>query len=163
LQNQIKEEINLLSRLLNIKSDSSKILLLLYPPIYALWLLAIGKHLLLKQNKANNLYMFFASTNVMLFAMAFFIAPILKLVNIDISLTGARAYPVLFVVYFFWFGTTGMLTKLTINYERSQNPDHYYRIVDILDYVKRFLAFFYWPFSIWSYQRRVNKYMEMTS
>lgn len=148
----------LLYKLLDIKTNSGQILLLIFPPIYALWLLAIGKRLLQRQNKPDKIFTIFASFTVVSFTVAFFIAPVLKLFNIDISVTGERAIPIILTIYFFWFGTTGMLSNLTIKYERLAMPDRYYGLVDMFDYVKRFIAFFYWPLSIWSYQKKVNKY-----
>ena len=153
-----KSNNNFLYKLLDIKTDSGKIWLLILPPIYALWLLAIGKRLLQRQNKPDKTFTLFASLTVIFFTIAFFIAPLLKLFEIDISVTGERALPIVLAIYFFWFGTTGMLSNLTIKYERLATPDHYYGVVDKFDYVKRFFAFFYWPFSIWSYQRKVNEY-----
>jgi hypothetical protein len=149
---------NSLYKLLDIKADSGKMLLLIFPPIYALWLLAIGKRLLQKQNKPDKTFTFFATGTVALFTVLLIFAPILKLLHVDIIVNGEKAIPILLTFYFFWFGTTGMLSNLTIKHERLSTPDRYYNLADKIDYVKRFLAFFYWPFSIWSYQRTVNEY-----
>lgn len=149
---------NLLYKLLDIKADSIKIWLLIFPPIYALWLLAIGKRLLRKKKKPDKAFTFFAMATVVLFTILLVLAPILKLLQVDIIVTGEKAIPLLLVFYFFWFGTIGILSNLTIKYERLATPDRYFNLFDKVDYVKRFLTFFYWPFSIWSYQKTVNGY-----
>jgi len=123
---QTKSNNILLYKLLDIKTDSGKIWLLILPPIYALWLLAIGKRLLQRQHKPDKTFTLFASLTVIFFTIAFFIAPLLKLFDIDISVTGERALPIVLTIYFFWFGTTGMLSNLTIKYERLATPDYYY-------------------------------------
>src|SRR5450759_811659 len=98
-------------RLLNIRTDSGLILLLLFPPIYALWLLAIGKRLLQKQNKNDKKFTFFASGTVAFFILAYLIAPLSLLFHIDISVTGQRAVPIVLTIFAFWFGTIGMLSN----------------------------------------------------
>ena len=155
---QTKSKNMLLYKLLDIKTESGKIWLLILPPIYALWLLAIGKKLLQRQNKPDKTFTIFASLTVIFFTIAFFIAPLLKLFEIDIIVTDERMKSIVFAIFFFWFGTTSMLSSLTVNYERLVTPERYYSLVDKFDYVKRFFAFFYWPFSIWTYQKTVNEY-----
>jgi hypothetical protein len=145
-------------KLLDIKTDSGKIWLLIFPPIYALWLFAIGKRLLQKQNKSDKTFTFFAVATIALFTGLLVVNPMLQLFHINLIVDGEIAMPIFFGFSFFWFGTTGILSNLTVKYERLKTPDSYYGLLDEFDYVKRFLLFFYWPFSIWSYQKTVNEY-----
>ena len=145
-------------RLLDIPTGSAKILLLLFPPIYAFWLLAIGKLLLQKQNKNDKTFTFFASGTIAFFIIAYFIAPLLQLFQIDISVTGQRGVPIALTIFIFWFGTIGMLSNITIKYERMETPEKYYTAMDNLVYIGRFLTFFYWFIGFWFYQKTVNKY-----
>ena len=145
-------------RLLDIKPDSNKIWLLLFPPIYTLWLLAIGKRLLQKQNMTDNTFTFFASATFLLFTFTFVVFPMLRLMGLDLIVTGNRSIPILLTIYFFWFGTIGILANLTVKYERLAKPDYFFGLVDKLDFVKRFIILFAWPLSIWLYQEAVNEY-----
>ena len=70
-------------KLLDIKPDSTKMLLLLIPPIYALWLLAIGKKLLKNKNESENLFTFFGSATVLLFTYIFIFVPIIQRLGIN--------------------------------------------------------------------------------
>jgi len=145
-------------QLLDIKPESSKMLFLLLPPIYALWLLAIGNRLLQKQNKSVNVFTFVASVTVLLFTYIFFVIPILQNIGIAIVVTGERVLPLILSFFFFWFSTTGMLTSLIVKYDRQKTPDYNYTMANAFDYVFRFFAFFFWPFTIWSFQKKVNEY-----
>ncbi len=147
-----------LYRLLDIKADSIQILLLLYPPIYTLWLLAIGKRLLQRQNKSDKTFTFFASGTFLFFTIYIFVAPLLRLFDVDISVTGQQALPIVLTIYFFWFATVGLLANITIKYERQSTPDTFYELADSIDYVKRFFAFYFWFFFFWSYQKKVNRF-----
>ena len=144
--------------LLDIKPDSSKMLFLLLPPIYALWLLAIGNKLIQKQNKSVNVFTFLASANVLFFTYNFFVVPILQKLGIAIIVSGERALPLILSCFFFWFATIGILTILIVKYDRQSSPDYNYTMANIFDYVFRFFAFFFWPFTIWSFQKKVNEY-----
>ena len=66
-------------RLLDIKPSSWKMILLILPPVYAIWLLAIGKRLLEKQNKPDKTFTFFATMTIACFIFAYVITPILML------------------------------------------------------------------------------------
>ena len=147
-----------LYRLLEIKPNSSKMIFLILPPVYAFWLLAIGKRLLQKQNKPDKTFTLFAFLTVAFFTYAFFVTPILQLLGTNIIVTGNRVLPLLYTIFFFFFGTLGMLTKLTVNFDRLAKPDYHYRLVNSLEYVVRFMTLFYWPLTIWSFQEKVNEY-----
>lgn len=144
-----------LYKLLDIRTDSGKIWLLLIPPVYTLWLLAIGKRLLVKQHKSDKIFLFFAWGTLLLFAALFLIMPF---VRIDPGFTDKIVITIILTFYFFWFVTLGMLTNITIKYERLATPDKYYTIADNIAYLKRFFGFIYWPISIWWYQKTVNEY-----
>jgi hypothetical protein len=145
-------------QLLDIKPDSSKMPFLLLPPIYALWLLGIGNKLIQKQNKSVNVFTFLASVNVLLFSYIFFVVPILQKLGVAIVFSGERALPIILSSFFFWFATIGMLTFLTVKYDRQATPDYNYTMANVFDYVIRFFAFFFWPFTVWSFQKKVNEY-----
>jgi len=147
-------------RLLDIKPSSGKMILLILPPFYAIWLFAIGKKLLEKQNKPNKTFTFFATMTIACFIFAYVITPLLLLVIPNLVVTGDSVLPLLNFIFFFFFGTLGMLTNLTVKYDRLAKPDYHYSLVNSLDYVVRFLTLFYWPITIWSFQEKVNEYNE---
>jgi hypothetical protein len=145
-------------QLLDIKPDSTKMLLLIIPPIYALWLLAIGKKLLKKKSKSDNLFTFFGSVNVLLFTYIFIFVPIIQRLGSNIVTSGNQVLPLIIAFFSFWFVTIGFATNLIVKHEREVNPDYNYTLVNIFDYVFRFFALYFWPFTIWSYQKKVNEY-----
>ncbi len=147
-------------RLLNIKPSSGKMILLILPPVCTFWLFALGKRLLEKQNKPDKTFKFFATTTIACFIFAYVITPLLMLVIPNLVVTGERILPLLYFIFFFFFGTLGMLTNLTVKYDRLSKPDYHYSLVNILDYVVRFMILFYWPFTIWAFQKKVNEYNE---
>ncbi len=144
--------------LLDIKSNSIKMVVLLFPPIYTIWLYAIGKRLLMKQQKKDILFSIFGIATILFFTYAWLITPILQFFNYKINTTGDSALPVIFATFFFWFGTIGRVTFLSIKYDRSATPDYFYSIVNYIDYIWKFFIFIYWPLSIWSFQKKVNHY-----
>lgn len=143
--------------LLEIKPESSKMVLLILPPIYALWLLALGKKLLNKQNKPDSFFTFFA--------FSFFILNIAQIIALPfISFTFIQEHNqelMLFgKIYFsFFIPTLLMLSSISVNYDRLQNDDKHYSITDFRDYLNRFFNFFFWPFYIWTFQNNINKYI----
>ncbi len=146
-------------RLLDIKTGTGKMWLLILPPVYAFWLVAIGKKLLNNQNKSDRLYTIFSTISAVLFTSAFVIPPsLLELIIPNLDLANDQILIIIIPIYFLWFGTIGFLSSLTVNYERLSKPEKHYRLIDKFDYVKRFLTLFYWPFSIWTYQNKVNEY-----
>jgi len=147
-------------RLLDIKPSSWKMILLILPPVYAIWLLAIGKRLLEKQNKPDKTFTFFATMTIACFIFAYVITPILMIVITNLIVTGDRVLPLMYFIFFFFLGTLGMLTNLTVKYDRLAKPDYHYSFVNSLDYVVRFMILVYWPFTIWSFQEKVNEYNE---
>ena len=147
-------------RLLDIKPSSWKMILLILPPVYAFWLLAIGKRLLEKQNKPDKTFTFFATMTIACFIFAYVITPILMIVITNLIVTGDRVLPLMYFIFFFFLGTLGMLTNLTVKYDRLAKPDYHYSFVNSLDYVVRFMILVYWPFTIWSFQEKVNEYNE---
>lgn len=146
-------------KLLEIKPSSGKMFFILFPPIYCLWLLAFGKTLLFNENKSDKLFTFFATATVVGMFASFLAGPLFALLDVDLRLLGAKAIPVILPFYFFWFGTLGILTRITVQFDREANPDHHYNTANILDYVRRFLAFFYWPFTMWHLQRIAHGYI----
>jgi hypothetical protein len=145
-------------RLLDIKPSSGKMILLIFPPVYTFWLFAIGKRLLEKQNKPDKTFTFFATMTIACFIFAYVITPLLMLLIPNLVVTGDRVLPLLYFIFFFFFGTLGMLTNLTVKYDRLAKPDYYFSFADSLDYVVRFMTLAYWPITIWSFQEKVNEY-----
>ena len=143
-----------INKLLNIDSKSRMMILLIIPPIYALWLYALGMKFLLKHHKSDKIFSLFSLLTVVLFLYIYIIIPIMHIFGIEVITTGTRVLPLLLTTFFFFFGTIGMLTSITVKNDRLKNPDHYYSLIDYKDYVSRFLAFFYWPFTIWNLQRK---------
>ena len=150
--------ISQVSRLLDIKPSSKRMIILILPPIYTLWLFAIGKRLLEKQNKPDKTFTFFATTTIACFIFAYVITPILMLVIPNLVVTGDKVLPLIYFIFFFFLGTLGMLTNLTVKYDRLAKPDYHYSLVNSFDYVVRFMTLIYWPFTIWSFQEKVNEY-----
>ena len=145
-------------KLLDIKPDSTKMLLLLIPPIYALWLLAIGKKLLKNKNESENLFTFFGSATVLLFTYIFIFVPIIQRLGINMVTSGDQVLTLIISFFSFWLVTIGFATNLIVKYEREANLDYNYTLVNIFDYVFRFFALYFWPFTIWSFQKKVNEY-----
>jgi hypothetical protein len=151
---------SLIYRLLEIKPSSILMIFLILPPVYAFWLLAIGKKLLNKQKKSDTTFIVFAIITIVGFIFSFIVIPLLELVLPNLALRENSVISLLsgFLFFFFFFGTLGMLSNLTVKQDRLVNPDYYYSLVNSLEYVARFLTFFYWPFTIWSFQKKVNEY-----
>lgn len=150
----------MINRLLNIKPNSVKIFLLLVPPIYSLWLLALGRKLLSSQNKLNLFYTIIASINFILFTINSF-TPIYLIINkINVIHSLNELKEILFITAFFWISTVIILSYLTVKQDRHLKKNEYqYGVVDSLDFIKRFFIFIYWPLFIWSFQNMVNNYM----
>ncbi len=144
-------------RLLEIKSTSGKLLILL-PPIYALWLMAIGKTVLRKQNKSDKTFSFFSIMTFACFSLILLSSPFASIVNDPVNDTKMYVRAVLLLTFFCWFVTIGILANQTIKFDRRKSEERFYTFVDNLDYVKRFFVFVYWQFTIWSFQKTVNEY-----
>ena len=132
------------------------LLFLLLLPIYALWLLAIGKRMLQKQKKSDKIFTFIASGFFAILAVVFLVAPILQVFKV-VELTNNTMILVVAVFYVFWLLTIGYLSNITVRFERESNPETYYSLRDNIDFVKRFFAFFFWFLFFWSYQSTANK------
>lgn len=129
-------------RLLDINPSSGKMILLILPPVYTFWLFAIGKWLLEKQKNPDKTCTFFATMTIACFIFAYVITPILMRVIPNLIVSGDRVLPLLYFIFFFFLGTLGMLTNLTVKYDRLAKPDYHYSFVNSLDYVIRFMKFF---------------------
>ncbi len=104
-------------RLLEIKPGSILMILLIIPPVYTFWLFALGKKLLHKQKKSNKTFIVFAIGNIVCFIVSIIVIPLMEFVLPNLRLI---AYSNLFFIsgfpfYFFFLGTLGMLSKLTLN------------------------------------------------
>ena len=150
----------LIYRLLEFEAGSAQIILLLFPPIYAIFMLALGKRLLEKQNKSSKLYEFFANATIICFVFAFVISPIVKFIIPDFNTSGDRFTPLVLFFFLFFLSSVFMLSRITVQYERLSRPDHHFNIANSPDYIVRFFTLLYWPFTIWVYQKRVNSYFK---
>jgi len=147
---------NDLRRLLKIKPESNKILLLLIPPIYFLWMYAVADKLVANNNTLKLIFKL-----LIIFIFSIFIFSTLFIIYFL-----ARGYNLLEIKDVFlliplignlvWLIAVAILTKFTVDYERKINVKKYYTITDNIDYIKRFFTFLYWPFFIWRLQ---NQYM----
>ena len=152
----MKLKITNIYRLLDIKSDSKVLWILIFPPIYSLWLLAIGKKLLGKQRKSDR---FFSILVFLFFILNLIILIALPFVDVNFYNVHRTEYLVFMKIYFLLYLISILiLTNITVKYDRSKNEDKYYSIIYLRDYIWRFFGFIYWPFFIWTYQKTVNEY-----
>ncbi|CAN5296143.1 hypothetical protein BH09BAC5_BH09BAC5_04490 [soil metagenome] len=141
---------------LDISPHSNKLLLFWIPPFFMIYTFAVGNYLLEKRNKKNRAFQI-----ATIIAFAFFCSPIFILsffkhdflknysaLEISISLICLASFYI----------SIGLLSWITVRYERSLKAEKYYSFAENLDYVKRFLCFAYYPFTIWSFQHIVNEY-----
>ena len=147
-------------RLLDIQPGSSKIYILLLTPLLGVWLYAIGKRLLQKQNKSNNAFTFIASLTVVLMTYTMLMLPILYFSGSGIMQINKFMSPISAITCISLILTICILSYITVKYDRLAKPDYHYSLVNSLDYVVRFMTLFYWPFTIWSFQEKVNEYNE---
>lgn len=135
-------------------------LLFLFPPIYALWILAIGKKLSEKQNKPDKTFTFFASGALAFFIIAFVIGPILRLFQInwiDINLFN-NTIPGLIGILF-WILTLAMASSIMIKYEQLTGRKEYHTFIETsISVIARTFVLFYWFIAIWFYQKKVNSF-----
>lgn len=142
--------------LLDIKPNSNKLLFILLPPIYSLWLLAIGKRLIGKQKKSDR---FFSLITVLFFVLNVLQIIALPFFGIDFLIVHQLNFKIFGLFYFLlFFVSITIVTKLTVEYDRNKNRNKYYSIKDSEDYLKRFFSFIYWPFFIWTFQKTVNEF-----
>lgn len=145
--------------LLRINPTSGKLLLLLYPPFYALWLLAIGKKLLELQNKSDKTFTFFASGLVFFFLIAFFIMPLLKLLKIDFlpDYLFANTIPA-FLLFSYWIVTISIVSYNMVKYDQLKEPDKYFSpVITFSSTLIKSIIFLYYFISVFVFQRKVNE------
>lgn len=141
-------------RLLDIHPNSSKIYFFLFTPVFGLWLYAIGKRLLQKQNKSNKVFTFIASLNVILLTYTCVILTILLIRGSDIIDIKKFISPIGTITCLLLFITIGILSYITVKYDRLVKPNFHFGLANSKDYFSRFLAIFYF----WSFQEKVNEY-----
>ena len=130
--------------------------LLILPFIYPLWLFALGRKLLKRQNRPTGIFEVCSLLAFVSFLTSFVVFPLLGIKNEDIPVQ-QRGFIVLIGLCSFLI-TILMLTSITVEYERSFKPEYHYTIRDSKEYISRFFVLFYFPFTIWHYQWRVNQY-----
>ena len=141
-------------RLLDIHPDSSKIYFLIFTPVFGLWLFAIGKRLLQKQNKSNKVFTVIASLTVILSTYIFFMLLIFWIKGSDTSEIKKFISPIVAITCFLLFATIGILSYITVKYDRLDKPNFHFSLANSTEYFTRFFALIYF----WSFQEKVNEY-----
>jgi hypothetical protein len=142
-------------KLLQIKTNSFFIYLLLIPPVYAIWLFSICR--VISRNKNEKLLV---SSAIIIFAilvsMAFFIYPVL-LINKSPFLASSLSDALIFAGMNYWILISIVIAFLSIRYEKTVLNIRL--TTDMFDYFIRFFVIINWLIGIWSYQKIVNNYV----
>ena len=151
-------------RLLRIRIINPLFLFLIYPPIYAIWLYAIGKFLLGPREKEFKTFKIFAVGTIIFCIFFYLIVPILYFTNIaplnNYEVINETLMPFMSMGFcVFWFGTLGMIAKMTVDYERLLTSDTTSSPIDFITYFRRFFLLFWWYVGLWFIQPKVNKYL----
>ena len=150
--------------LLKIQPGSWKIALLIIPPIYALWQYALGRVLSEKFSTDERIIQIVGAIHVVNFTWAFVGVYFVQLLfpDLPIMTEGKEGMRIALAFFLVWFFLNGLLTRLSVKYDRQCDNDRHYGIVDMRDYIWRFFGFIYWPLFIWSYQKTANELVEKT-
>ena len=151
------DKLNIYSnKLLDIDSESKKILLLLIPTIYCFWLYAIGQ--LICHNKMLKRIV---SIVIILFNLILTIWLILLPILIIYKLNVIDRDKINSILTVLWILIGAFYSILTILFEKDNPHRHGVTNVSLFDYFVRFFIIVNWAIGIWSYQRIVNKYKIM--
>jgi hypothetical protein len=151
----------MLEKLLLINPKSSKMILLLIPPIYGLWLLAVGKRLLKKMRKKDTTYTILSLLTIGLFTTCCIIPILFWCLNYNMNPKENGTEPILASTFICWFGTIAFLSKISVRFERKLNKNRYYNLVDFPDYIRRFFELLFWFYTIWTLQETFHdKYLK---
>lgn len=150
-------------RLLKIRIYNPLFILFIYPPIYALWLYAIGKFMLRHKEKEFKTFKIFAVGTIIFCILLYFFVPILYFTNItqlnNYKVMNETLMPLMGMAFcVFWFGTLGMIAKMTVDYECLLTSVTTNSPIDFINYFRRFFLLFWWYVGIWFIQPKVNKY-----
>jgi hypothetical protein len=143
-------------RLLDIKHNSIKLLIVLLPPIYSLWLLALGKRILAKMRISDK---FFSFVTIVFFLINLVLIILWPFISLEYFSNHQNEFSIiaLFSLLIFFISIT-ILSYYTIKFERLQITDKYYTLSDTGDYIRRFFSFFLWPIFIWTLQKTIKIY-----
>lgn len=152
----------MIKKILLINPKSPKMLFLLFPPIYGLWLFAVGDLLLYKTNKKTSLYKTISVLTIGLFISCFLIPFIMLFLgyNIDPKKNGTEF--ILAITCISWIWTIAALSRISVNMDRKLKKDNrYYTLIDLKDYINRFFELFFWPYNMSNLQEIIqNKYLK---
>jgi hypothetical protein len=140
--------------ILGLSPRSNTLLLFCIPPFTLIYFYAVGVFISEKTNRKNHAFRVliawcFVCLCIMLVAFPFWEKP---KINEPVELIIALNF------LFSLLLAIGILTRITVGYERSLRPERMYNFSDSPDYIKRFLCFTYFPFTIWSFQHLANEY-----
>lgn len=151
----------ILERILKIKPDSHQLSLLLIPPIYCLWLVAIGRKIISKESSLKGVYLFLSSLTTIMFTTTCVLPFWLLFSGIDLNSFKHKLEPILAITMFSWISTILILSFITVNKDRELNQNKHYGSTDGIEYVNRFIAFFAWPYNTRKLQLLIHeKYLD---
>ncbi|MBN2572089.1 MAG: hypothetical protein JXA68_08175 [Ignavibacteriales bacterium] len=143
-------------RLLDIKYNSIKLIIVLLPPIYSLWLLALGKRILEKMSVSD---IFFSFVTIVFFLISLVSIILWPFISLEYFSNHQFEFSIIALISLLIFIISiTILSYYTIKFERHQMTDNYYSLRDAGDYIKRFFSFFFWPIFIWTLQKTIKLY-----
>jgi hypothetical protein len=150
----------LFHRLLSIDPSSNKMVLLIIPPVYALWQYAVAAAAQRRLRKQSFLLDLVFTINVFIWCWPLLLILIPKdnLKNVPEHLAGPA---IAFIVIYTQLLVPVILTRLTVKAERLQDPERHYSLAESKDYILRFFSFYMWMFCIWVLQREVGNKIKL--
>jgi hypothetical protein len=141
------------NKLLEIDCESFKINLLLLPPIYGLWLLAIGQFII-KNKKLRLMLSFFTFLFTLVITIWLILLTYLILnKNLTFNLEFIN-----WLVIPYWIVIVIIYTYLTLTFESKNSKIIKFRKLSIFDFYIRFFLLSNWIIGIWSLQRIFSTY-----
>lgn len=132
-------------------------ILLWLPPLYLLWMYAIGDKYI-SDKTTKTVFKVLAILTLCLFTLPIFIIPIILGKDFNLIELNNTLKPIPMIGNVVWLFTVAILTKHTVDRDRKSRPDRYFSRADNMDYIRRFFAFVYWPFFIWTLQRTLQQH-----
>lgn len=124
---------------------------LLFPPFWPFWQMAIAVAACKRMNRNATVYLLSGFISVLFWWL-------LVLIFIFFPDPGKISFLIFFLLPFLLnhlFLFPIMLSYLTVAYDRLEKNDYYFRLADFNEYLWRFFAFAYVPYTIWSLQRNL--------
>lgn len=141
-------------RLLSIDPKSNAMLLLFLPPVYALWLMAVSAALERKLKRSLLLLDVAALLEGLLMTFVWIMFCIPRAAG-QLSHAPPFAVAIVATVLLRLILVPALFARFTVKADRTSNPDYYFTIVNFRDYIYRFFAFCYKPYTLWALQRMV--------